>query len=821
MQITDKKITSKQVTTKQFFKNNQMKCDVFNSKYTNKGETVDQCFRRISAVISETYYKSEEERQYWEDRWTEELLNDAWRPGGSIIAGTKCTERKVSVFNCTTIPIESDTMESISQGRYESQKVAAHRQGVGIDFSNLRPIGSKVNNSAEVSEGVISWMKSYDNIANEVGQKGRKPAMLFSLKVSHPDIVDFISCKDDLDSINNANISVQVTDDFMEAVEQDGEWVMTFKSEHETIRKKIKARKLLHMIADHSHKAAEPGLQFIDKMKSFSIIEALGYDIISSNACSEAPLPAHGVCCLSSINMGEVPAIKDKKFHSYMESITDSLIRFMDNVNEYEINNDFKSPLAKQRETVSSLRQIGIGITNLHQWLYNQGLGYDTDEGIDATEEFFKWYFYYSFKASTMLARERGPCPAWSEMVRVGGKEHLKKNITPFLMDIFKEFSDLEELYYSDGIRNASLLSIAPTGTLSLTFQDDVLSTGIEPLIGRAYWQKTRAISKGNHYDYYFKVPDTVRNLALARIEDKDSDDYKTLSEFTGGVLDKDGTIGEKIMLIIEKYLPKSLLKAAHDIDPFKKIELISRIQKYVDACISVTFNLPESFPVEDVERLYIEAYRQNLKAISIYREGCREGILVFDFPKTEKEKEMHVSEIDKKRPDEIIFHHAPKRPKMMPCEVFTVLKHKVLVGLLNDKPYETFIIDTGVKLPSNAVIVKKNKKRYTLEDKDGNVLIDNIIDRELINEDIKRLARMVSMGLRHGVPIDFLIRQISAFSSDDRYPKALGNVLTQYNRLVLDVIGDDKRCDICGEILVKHGGCMICMSCGSGLCEA
>jgi ribonucleoside-diphosphate reductase alpha chain len=809
------------ITAEQFFKNNQMKIDIFNSKYTREGETVDQCFRRISSIISSADYKDEADKKYWEDRWIEELLADKWRPGGSIIAGTKSEDRKISLFNCTTIPIENDTLEDISRGRYECQKVAAHRQGVGVDFSNLRPLGSKISNAAEVSEGVISWMKSYDNISEEVGQKGRKPAMLFSLKVSHPDIIDFISCKDDLDSINNANISVQITDRFMEAVKNDLDWEMTFETNHETTTKTIKAKKLLNMIADHSHKAAEPGLQFIDKMKEYSIIEALGYDIISSNACSEAPLPAHGVCCLSSINMGKVPTVKDVTFHTYMEDLTTSLVRFMDNVNEYEIKNKFKSPLEGQHETVAQLRQIGLGITNLHQWLYNQGLGYDSDEGIAATEEFFKWYFYYTFKASAMLAKERGACPAWDDMFYASDRNWLKENITPFLSDIFKELPDLAELYYETGIRNASLLSIAPTGTLSLTFQEDVLSTGIEPLIGMAYWQKTRAVSKGNHYDYYFKVPDTIMTLALSAIEDKGSDDYKKLSEFTGGVLDKDGSVGESIISLIEKYLPKHLLKAAHDIDPFKKVELMSRVQKYVDACISVTFNLPEDFPVADVERLYIEAYNKNLKALSIYRDGCREGILIFDFPKTAKEKEIHISEIDKKRPEEIIFHHAPKRPKGLPCEIFNVLKHKVLVGLFDDKPYETFIVDTNVKLPSNGMIVRHKKGRYTLEDISGNVLIDNLSDRELINEEIKRLTRMVSMGLRHGVPLEFLIRQISTFSSDDRYPKALGNVLKKYNRLMLDAISDDKKCDVCGEILVKHGGCMVCVSCNSGMCEA
>ena len=379
------------VTVEEFFKNNKMKIDIFNSKYSKHGETVDECFRRISEEISNADFKDEQEKNYWINRWTDEFLNDIWRPGGSIISSTNNPTKKISTFNCTGYKIPEDTLESIFETRYNVAKSAAYRQGTGVDFSNIRPRGSAINNSAEISEGVISWMKSFDNIANEVGQLGRKPAMLFSLNIKHPDIIEFISCKDDLDSINNANISIQITDKFMKAVEEDDFWNMNFElDDGKSITKSINARKLLNIIADHSHGAAEPGLLFIDTMKKRSMQESFGYNVETCNACSEKPLPSHGVCCLSSINMAKVPKLTDKNFKSFIQNITRSMVRFMDNVNEYEIKNSFKSPLTKQYETVKDLREIGLGITNLHQWLYDQGLGYDTDTGINAIEEFFK-----------------------------------------------------------------------------------------------------------------------------------------------------------------------------------------------------------------------------------------------------------------------------------------------------------------------------------------------------------------------------------------------------------------------------------------------
>jgi len=583
------------ITPEEFFNNDEVKVDIFKAKYAKSGESVDECFNRIASEISNSLYNDEKERDYWTERWTQELLDDKWRPGGSITASTNNPEKHISNFNCTADIIEEDSLESIFEVFYNCGKIAAYRQGVGVDFSNTRPKGSFINNAAEVSEGAINWMKLYDNLGKTVGQRGRIPAILFSLKVTHPDIEEFISCKDDINVINNANISVQITDDFMEAVTDDTDWTMSFQIEDgDLIEKTIKARKLMRMIAEHSHATAEPGVQFIDLMKQYSILEAMGYPIVATNACSEAPLPKNGVCLLSSINVGKVPAIDDEDFNDYIKETAYSLIRFLDNVAQYELNNTHKSPLMAQYKSVEDLRQVGIGVTNLHAWVYKQGFGYDSDEGVDAIEYFFRVLFYWAFTASLDLAKERGACPAWQ---KISNHEEME---TKFLTRFFDEFPELRDEYRSTGLRNSSLLSVAPTGSLSLTFSDDILSTGIEPLIGRYYWQKTRALSKGNYYDYYFRIPETVKKLVLEAIDDHidiygsanvavEIEHKRIISEFPGSVLDNNGKVGKELISIIDLYIKPEQLRTAYEIDPFKKVDMMSRVQKYVDAAISVT----------------------------------------------------------------------------------------------------------------------------------------------------------------------------------------------------------------------------------------
>jgi ribonucleoside-diphosphate reductase alpha chain len=458
------------ITVEEYFNNDTMRIDIFKSKYLKSPEqTVDDCFYNISIAISEVSIENNSE--YWKNKWKDDLLKGIWRPGGSIIASINNNTKKISTFNCTTVKIKDDTLESIYKARYECAKMAAYRQGLGIEFSKLRPKGSPVNNSSEISEGVINWMKSFDSIAEEVGQRGRRPAILSALKDNHPDIIEFIKAKSDLYTLKNMNISVQISDKFMEAVKNDDDWELFFELENERISKIVKAKYIFDLLCKQSYKFAEPGLQFIDRMKDGSIQEALGYEIVGTNACSEKPLPDYGVCALASLNMENVPFINDENFHHFMQEHIYSLVRFMDNVVQYEIDNDYKSPLKEQLKIVKDLREIGLGVTNLHKWFYDNNIEYGSNESINVINEFFKYYQYYAFKSSCELALERGACNAWNSC---------KNNInnfkeTKFLQNLFVTFNDLKEMFYETGIRNGALLSIAPTGCRNIDskFQTD------------------------------------------------------------------------------------------------------------------------------------------------------------------------------------------------------------------------------------------------------------------------------------------------------------------------------------------------------------
>lgn len=811
----------KQVTLEEFFDGDQMKIDVFKSKYlSHPDELVSECFQRISREIASVPLELDKQKAYaLAEQWAEEMLSDEWRPGGSIIAGVNKKNRKISLMNCTTIPHSEDSLEGIFQCEYEVAKAAAHRQGIGIDFSVLRPRHTKIMNSAEISEGVVHWMKSMNGTAKKVGQLGRIPAMLFSVKIDHPDVEEVICCKDVNEEISYANISIQITDAFMNAVKENCSWELKFtvESSGEIISKMVNARDLFKKICDHAWISGDPGVQFIDLMNRFSIQKALGEKIVGTNACSEKPLTAYGVCALASINMEKVPHVSNlEALKQYLQKKVASMVRYMDNVVEYELTHKYKSPIDKQYETIKRLREIGLGITNLHKWLYDQGLEYDSDAGIAATEEFFRWYQYYAFKESINLSIERGPCPAWADLNNTIGRTGMKFIESEFLANLFAEFPDLEELYYTYGLRNAALLSLAPTGTISLTFACDVLSSGIEPAIAIYYWRRTRAISKGD-WDYYFILPNVIRKEILSKISDTESEEYKIISEFSGSVLDNDGANGEEIIRIAKKYLDSRLLKNAYEIDPFKKVELIGKVQKYVDAAISVTYNVKSNFSKEDVFDLYMKAYDHGIKAIAMFREGSKDGIMFFEFPKGKK---AEVKIRPEYRPSDVNYVFAPKRPKKLPCEIYKVLKHWVIVGVLNQRPYEMFIIENGHKMPETGFITKAGKRRYRLSDSEDHTIIENLIDDEVTNEEIQGITRLVSTSLRHGVPIDFIVDQLfKCGNSISAYPKMLGRVLKKYKFLMIETVKSDQNCPNCGNPMVKHDGCIQCLNCTFSKC--
>ena len=1086
----------------------------------------------------------------------EDWYRGIWKGAGSILAAAPLRDKKISTFNCTCLEIQEDSIEAIADARKYAAQMAAHRQGLGVTFSKLRPRGAKINNSAVVSEGSVHWMKSFDNLANEVGQRGRLPAMLFALDINHPDVEEFITCKDDINNINNANISVLLNDEFMKCVEEDKDYTLSFTCDDgEVIEKVVKAKGLFALICKQAWKNGEPGVIFKEKLKRYSIQEAFGYEIVGTNACrlasstvltpngistigrinvgdmiwdgkgwtkvvrkwktghkpvyryftnageftgtdnhhivengrkvevsnassidiatgpksgeiifdhqiivdglvmgdgtvhsrekypiillcigkkdddyftsevssligenyastymykiktniipselaytyertipdryfygdantvasflrglfsangnvlnskrskrvclkqasfelvkqvqmmlsslgiysyitkheatwithrngrylskpaydinitrdtdvfrrkigfiqkykqerldqiasiphtgrkksfditssvylgtedvyeitvdneahvywsegslvsncSEKPLTNQGVCCLAPLNMEFVPnPITDQEnFHVFMQNTVSRMVRFMDDVIQYEIDLEYKSPTEQQKETIRSLREIGLGILNLHKWFYNNNVAYGSDESIRMTEEFFKWYQYEAFKASCELAISRGPCPAWANAHDAGRLEEL---ITPFLENLFNEFPDLKEMYMTTGIRNGALLSVAPTGTVSMTFPN-MLSTGIEPLIGYAYWRRTRALSNNQGYDNFFVLPNTIKTMVLDKIADRNFEDKKFIQSVPASQLDQDGTFGKKVIAVINKYIDTGLIQPSHLIDPFKKVKLMQAAQRWIDASISVTYNVPFTFTEEDTQRLYMEAYKNGLKSITIYRDGSREGIYIFEDPITYAKKMTKLygnqEPEEDKRPESIQYHKAPKRPEELPCELHhTSIKGEqwlVLVGMLNGNPYEIFAgkknEDFNIsKNIQSGEIIKANKGVYTLRIHTATSWIDyhNIADL-FMNVEYKALTRLISLSLRHGVYSEHILEQLkksSDFVSD--FMAVISRVLAKYIGNSLKETG--KTCPQCGASIIRIEGCEKCSAeCGYSRCE-
>lgn len=368
--------------------------------------------------------------------------------------------------------------------------------------------------------------------------------------------------------------------------------------------------------------------------------------------------------------------------------------------------------------------------------------------------------------------------------------------------------------------------------SISMTFPNDCLSSGIEPTIGYAYWRKTRAVSK-NDYDYYFVLSSVVKNILLKRISESNNvNDYELINNFSGSELDQDGEIGKSILNVVNRYIDTKLLKSAHEIDPFKKIELMSKVQQWVDAAISVTYNLPEDYKLENLHSLYTEAFNKNLKALSVYREGSREGILIFDDPVTHKKKYNNkgIISCDDKlyRPDNIVYHCAPKRPKKLLCEIHhcSVAGEKwiVLIGLLNNSPYEIFagkkneLFNISVNVKDGEIV--KNGQNYTLKIPYRNSYIEyNEITELFMNEEYKSLTRMISLSLRHGVYHEFIIKQLKKSSN------FVGDFVAVVSRVLSKYIKDfyynnnESLCPNCGEFLLNESGCIKCICCGYSKC--
>ena len=551
----------------------EMPLDIYQRKYQFKNESFSETIDRIAGG-NETIRK--------------EIKNKNFLPAGRIIANRGLSDKgvKATLSNCYVTKSPKDNIESIYKSAAEAARTFSYGGGTGIDISNLRPKGAKVNNTAKTTTGPISFMSLYDVTSEKIGQKGRRAALMLSLDVSHPDIIDFIEKKTDLEEINKANISVKITDDFMlKAIKgEDYKLSFTVEATGEVLTKIVDADRVLNVLAYSNWYSGEPGCLFWDRINNWYLLsEDENHQYETTNPCGEKPLLEDLSCNLGSINLANLvrnPYTENAYFdYDYFEKLVEEGVTYLNEILDEGVE---LHPLKEQREQVKKWRPIGLGVMGLGTMFIKLGIKYGSPKSIELSERLGSIMINEALKTSAKLAKEQGTYPAFN-------KEAVMKS--PF----FQENADEEtkEIVSEFGLRNSELLSIAPTGSISNLCQ---VTGGIEPLYQVSYTRKTESLHG----------------------EDRE---YKVFSPVVKEIMEEKGI--EKV-----EDLPDYIV-STHDIHYKDRIGVQAAWQKYIDSSISSTVNLPNETTIKDVKKLYVDAWEKGLKGITVFRNNCaRIGIL-------------------------------------------------------------------------------------------------------------------------------------------------------------------------------------------------
>ena len=765
--------------TLDFFKGDEIRARVFFEKYALKdesGKTVeklpsdmwDRVAREISGVETTDSKKNEWNEKF---RW---LLGDfRFLPGGRILFGAG-QGRKSTLLNCYVIPVKDDTLEAIFDWCKEAGRTYSFGGGVGTDIGVLRPAKSPVNNSAIVSSGAVSFMNLFSETTHTIGQNGRRGALMITMSVDHPDILQFITVKRNLTNVRYANISVKITDEFMRAVRDDKEFTLRFENGVVgKIERKVMAREIWSELVKSARDWAEPGLIFWDTVKRLSPSEYNGMEVVSTNPCSEQPLQPYGACDLGNINLSAfvVDQFSDnaKLDWQNLEKAVRYSVRFLDDVLDY---NSDKHPLKQQAEAGRDSRRIGVGITGLGDMLVKLKVKYDGDRALAVVDDLFNKIKYFSYDESSNIAKEKGSFPLFD------AQKHLSMDFVKGLPE------EIRDNIKTKGLRNVAILTVPPTGSVSVLAGT---SSGMEPIFAFSYTRRSESLSQE-----YFKV---YHPLALEYMKLFNVAEESELPEF---------------------FVP------AHKIKPDFRVKLQSVVQKHVDSAISSTVNLPSEASVQEVKKIYFQAWESGCKGITVYREGSREGVLI-----TDQEQERRLAQPDAE---------AQEQPKWN--------RDRLLTG-------QTM----KIKMPDGPLYVTANFDSVSIKEvfinlgKSGN-------DEKSYTEAI---GRLISKYLQQGGSIEEAVASLKGIKSSssivwDRgmkvysVPDGIGKALEIMAGLVTPStaaallkpdptsVGKQmpipstvhegsyirpERCPHCKEdALVNENGCFVCKGCGFTKCE-
>jgi len=755
-------------------------------------------------------------------------------PQGSPMSAMGNPYKLQSLSNCFVIDSPQDSYGGILFTDQEQAQIMKRRGGVGFDVSSIRPKGMLTANAAGTTDGIGVFMERFSNTCREVAQGGRRGALMLTISVMHPEVETFINIKRDLKKVTGANISVRLTDEFMNAVKSDSDftlrWPVESSVEEARVTKVVKARELWSQIIDAAWTSAEPGLLFWDTVKKMTPTEAYaskGYANVSTNPCAELILSPYDSCRLLLVNLTKF--VKDSylptasfDFDAF-KKVTANAQKLMDDLVDLEIeavdailakiDADPESLEVKQseinlwqkiRRAASGARRTGLGITGLGDALACIGVTYGSEQSVAKTEEIYKTLALSAYRSSVEMAKDRGSFPVYDWQL---------ENDNPFLRRVMEADKSLLNDWAKYGRRNIALTTTAPAGSVSCLTQT---TSGIEPAYLLSYTRR----KKINPNDTASRV-DFVDQLG-----DK-WQEYKVYHHGFKKWMEATGKTDEQVT-------DSAYWKAtSNDVDWTMSVKLQAAAQKWVCHAISKTCNLPNEVTREVVAQVYMTAWEAGCKGFTVYRDGCRSGVLVQDPPKDSKK------EAAAEQPETMIENHAPKRPKELPCDIHRINvkgsegqeSYLVLVGSLVGKPYEIFCgLSSHVEVPKKAktgMLIKNGKKdgvaTYNLQipvGDDDQLLFKDIVEL-FANPNHGAFTRSLSLALRHGVPVQYIVEQLQKDKHSDMqsFSRVLSRVLKSY---IPDGTksSSDKKCPSCGsESLSYKEGCVTCESCGHSKC--
>lgn len=852
-----------------YFNNNEFAAKVFVDKYALRDrdgniveKTPEDTHRRLAREFARI-----EKNKFKNPLTEDQIFNYLHKfskiiPQGSPMFAIGNTFQTVSSSNCYVVDSPLDSYGSILKTDEELAQISKRRGGVGLDISNIRPNNMPTNNSSRTSTGIVPFMCRYSNSIREVGQSGRRGALMLTISIHHPEAVipwdnktdgepydvevnnpalgnfiisskyynpkkiDFATSKYDPSKVTGANISIRLSDEFLTALENDDYFEQRWPvdSKNPIIRKKVKAKDVWEKIIYSAWRTAEPGLLFWDTMIKESPADCYskyGFNSVSTNPCAELLLSSNDSCRLLALNLFGfvVNAFSDKSYFDYKEFYETSKIaqRLMEDLIDIEleciqkilnkIESDPEPENIKSREkelwtkiynACETGRRTGTGILALGDTLAAINVKYGTEEGIKETDKIYKTLKFACYQSSIEMAKELGTFKIWD-------KELEKDN--PFLNRFKEETLDLGNGEIIRGLdiwnemqkygrRNIALLTTAPTGSISnlaKLVNNFGTSSGIEPQYSIVPYTRKK---KGNPGDNNFRS-DSV---------DQNGDHWMHFKIYPSAVQEWMDISGESD---IEKSPWHK--NTAEELDWKLRVRLQAIANSHIDHSISSTLNLPNSVSVEKVAEIYETAWKSGCKGITVYRDGCRTGVLVKEI-KDNKNNLLPINKTD-----------APKRPKSLECDVHHIKvqgeEYFVLVGLFHGEVYEIFAGKNGM-IPKEVKKgeIKKIKRGHYQAVLDNGSVIDNVCD--FVTDDQAAITRLASLSLRHGADIKHCVTSL------EKVPGDMTSLAKSMSRALKKYIKDGEKqtgisCESCGsENIIRQEGCLTCRNCGWSKCS-